>query len=223
MTVTTRTTRFPPIPAPSLPGPIRGTRRFARGFLIAFIGLMSAFIAVATYAGRRLQEAPTPIVRPAEKVALVTSEPSKRRSFTRNVTPEVTRIAEAASPQATVTTPDEVSFSDPGATGAVSISAAQEAPRQPGGSDGLTRSDRPTQRHGRVSRNQSGADRRDGVKRLREARRSVTVERAASSARPAGLATRRQGHLASRRNPERVVYAAPPQAASPCLLFVACF
>jgi hypothetical protein len=218
--VTARTTRFPPDTGTILIGSHRGTRRFARRFLIAaFIGLMSAFIAVATYAGRRLPEAPTP--RPAEKVALVTSEPSKRRSFTRNVT----RIAEAASAQAmAVTTPDEVTFSAPVTTAAVSISAAaQEAPRRPGGSDGLTRSDRPTQGQGRVSRSQSGAERRDGVKRLREARRGVTVERATSSARPAGLATRRQGHLASRRNPERVVYAAPPQGVSPCSLFVACF
>ncbi len=225
----TRSTRFPAHAGTIPAGGSQTRRRFARRFLVAVVGLMSALIAVSSYAGRGSQEAPTPIVGPAQKVALATTEPTKRRSFTRNDTREVTRIAEPASPQATaLTILDQVTFSDPVTTGAVSISAAaQETPRRAGAPDRLTQSERPTQLQARVSRHQSGAERRDGVKRLREARRSVTVnrvaKRATSPARSAGLAHRRQGHLASRPNPERVVSAAPPQGVSPCLLFVGCF
>src|SRR5688500_11264987 len=63
-----------------------GLRRLGRPLVIASVCTMCALMAVATYASRG-SNAPHPVDQPA-KVALATSEPAKRRSYTRDVISE---------------------------------------------------------------------------------------------------------------------------------------
>ena len=64
--------------------PRSGVGRRSR-LLIASVALLSA-LSIVTYASRRSNPVPNPVLEPPLKVALVTPDPVKRRSFTPKVT-----------------------------------------------------------------------------------------------------------------------------------------
>ena len=91
--------------------------------LIASVALLSA-LSVVTYASRRSNPVPNPVLEPPLKVALVTPDPVKRRSFTPKVTVDAAPpLAQPALSQA-ISAP---ALADPMTTGAVSVSASEEA------------------------------------------------------------------------------------------------
>ena len=132
--------------------PQTGLRRCPLGhrLVIALVCLISALIAVVGYANRGRNEARNPGVQPGPRVASVTPEPAKTRSFTRNVTATATPpLAEAASAQPTAgRTREHVTLSDPVPTGAILVPAAEEAPSKAVVAG--TASKRPILRQGRL-------------------------------------------------------------------------
>jgi len=182
--------------------PRTGLRRFGRRFLIALVGLVSAFVAVSSYATRRSNDVPSPVIQPATKVALATPEPTKRRSFTGTVSSEATPpLGEPAFAQATARAAREDVMLDPETTGTISTdNAAPNASER----TASTASERPKSRQGRLSSDNAAKPRS----------RVLSAHQRSN---------RREPHLASRPGPGRVVAAATAQPASPCLFFVACF
>jgi hypothetical protein len=132
--------------------PQTGLHRRALGhrLVIALVCLISALIAVVGYANRGRNEARDPGVQPGPRVASVTPEPAKTRSFTRNVTATARPpLAEAAAAQPTAgRTREHVTLSDPVTTGAISVRAAEEAPSKAVAVG--TASTRPTLQKGRL-------------------------------------------------------------------------
>jgi hypothetical protein len=105
--------------------PRSGVGRGSR-LLIASVALLSA-LSIVTYASRRSIPGPNPVLEPPLKVALVTPDPVKRRSFTPKVTGDAAPpLAQPALSQA-ITAPEQVALADPMTTGAVSVSASEEA------------------------------------------------------------------------------------------------
>ena len=183
---------------PSVPG----LRRFGRRFLIALVGLVSAFVAVSSYATRRSNDVPSPVIQPATRVALATPEPARRRSFTGTVSSEATPpLAEPAFAQATARPAREDVMLDPATTGTIST---DNAPLNAGGRTASTASKRPISRQGRPSSDNAGKPRS----------RLLSAHQRSNRSEP---------HLASRPGPGRVVAAATAQPASLCLFLVACF
>jgi hypothetical protein len=174
-----------------------------RPLVIASVCLMSALMAVATYASRVTNAAPNPVAQ-AEKVASTAPEPAKRRSYTQNVTsdavpplpgPAVAQsVARAAVERATL--------SDPVTTGSVSVPAADETPRTASGTATGRASKQPRLPEARVLAAQSVAK---------------THPRTGS---PRGRPNRGERHWASRSGSERVAAAAPAQV---CLVLIGCF
>jgi hypothetical protein len=101
----------------------RGVGRRSR-LLIASVALLSA-LSIVTYASRRSNPVPNSVLEPPLKVAVVTPDPVKRRSFTPkgDAAPP---LAQPALSQA-ITAPEQVALADPMTTGAVSVSASEEA------------------------------------------------------------------------------------------------
>ena len=94
--------------------------------LIASVALLSA-LSIATYASRRSNPVPDPVLEAPLKVALGTPDPVKRRSFTPKVTVDAAPpLAQPALSRA-ITAPEQVALADPMTTGAVSVSASEEA------------------------------------------------------------------------------------------------
>jgi hypothetical protein len=102
----------------------RGGRRSR--LLIASVALLSA-LSIVTYASRRSNPVPNPVFEPPLKVAFVTPDPVKRRSFTpKAIVDAAPPLAQPALSQA-ITAPEQVALADPMTTGAVSVSASEEA------------------------------------------------------------------------------------------------
>jgi hypothetical protein len=105
--------------------PRSGVGRRSR-LLIASVAVLSA-LSIVTYASRRSNPVANPVLEPPLKVALVTPDPVKRRSFTPKVTVDAAPpLAQPALSQA-ITAPEQVALADPMTTGAVSVSASEEA------------------------------------------------------------------------------------------------
>ena len=180
-----------------------GVRRSRRPLVIASVCTMYALMAVATYASRGWN-ARHPVDQPA-KVALATSEPAKRRSYTRDVISEAMSLSAPAGAEASARAGvGHNTLSDPVTTGTVSVPAAEEAPRKASGIASRVLSDKSVAKA--TSRTASAGGRPD--RRERHAR-----------ARP----NRSERHWALRSGSNRVVAAAPAQAGAVCLLFIGCF
>ena len=193
-----------------------GLRCLRRPLLIvASVCTMCALMAVATYASRGWN-APHPVDQPA-KVALATSEPAKRRSYTRDVISEAMSLPAPAGAEASARAGvGHNTLSDPVTTGTVSVPAAEEAPRKASGIATATPSKQPTPRQARVLSDESVA------KALsRKATARGRPDRSERHAR--GRPNRSERHWALRSGSNRVVAAAPAQAVAVCLLFIGCF
>jgi hypothetical protein len=105
--------------------PRSGVGRRSR-LLIASVALLSA-LSIVTYASRRSNPVPDPILEPPLKVALVTPDPVKRRSFTPKVTVDAAPPLAQPAVSPVITAPEQVALADPMTTGAVSVSASEEA------------------------------------------------------------------------------------------------
>lgn len=189
-------------------------RRRGRRFLLASLGVGSALIAFASYAGRGPAEAPRidPVVEPSQNAAAPAAlEQTRRRSFTRNLKSEPTdTVTEPAMTASAVRTP--VNVPDPATTGG--ISTLEEAPRQNAPAASAESSKRPTLRQARLSSERKGVEAPPRVKRQAEARRSAGGKRTAERAGPRSFA--------ERPRPERAAVAAPTRTVSVCLYFVVC-
>jgi hypothetical protein len=105
--------------------PRSGVGRRSR-LLIASVALLSA-LSIVTYASRRSNPVPNSVLEPPLKVAVVTPDPVKRRSFTPKVIVDAAPpLAQPALSQA-ITAPEPVALADPMTTGAVSVSSSEEA------------------------------------------------------------------------------------------------
>ena len=175
--------------------PRSGVGRRSR-LLIASVALLSA-LSIATYASRRSNPVPNPVLESPPKVALGTPDPVKRRSFTSRVT------ADAAPPLAATTLPDaftareQVPLADPITTGSVS-----------GADSGETRAISAKPRITPKVRLSSEQSIRDPQPRRKTSGARVRRNRLHSQ-------------VASSK-PEQIV-AAAPAATSVCLAFIVCF
>jgi hypothetical protein len=122
-------------------------RRPGRRFVITLACLISALIAVVSYANRGHNQAGNPGVQPGSKVASVTPETARTRSFTRNVTSATPLLAEPAAAQANAVK-EHVPVSDPVIGEASSAPAAEHAPSKAVVAG--TASQRPMMRQGRL-------------------------------------------------------------------------
>ena len=178
-----------------------GLTRLGRPLLIAFICFMSALMGVATYASRG-SNLPNPADR--AEAASVTSEPAKRRSYTRNVIsetmPPLLAVAEASAREGI----GHNTLSDPVTTGSVSVPAAEDALIRARRIETARPSKQPTLRQAAVSSAQSVAKARSRT----------------ASAR--GRPNRSERLWALRSGSRRVVAAAPARTVTVCLVFIGC-